>query len=78
MGRNRADDIEAVGAGHLHVEENQVGAKLLDRSDRRLCVVGLTSNFDVGFLAQKAQKFTACRSFVVHDEHAKGIVVGRH
>ena len=48
------DDIEAVHAGHLHVEEHEVGLLALDRLDGARAVGALADDFDVGLLGEQS------------------------
>src|SRR5712664_2007489 len=62
---------KAIHARHLHVQENQIGAMLPDRGDRRLAAIGFSHHFHAFFIPKQPQYFTTRRRFVVHDEHAK-------
>ena len=73
VGRNGAHDVEAVGAGHLHIDKDEIGAVLFDGGDRGLGVVGFADDFDVGFVAEETEQFATRGSFVVDDENAKKI-----
>ncbi len=44
-----------------------------DRGNRRFGVIAFADNFDVGFVAQETQQFSARGSFVINDENAKRI-----
>ena len=59
------DHAEAVEAGHLHIEENEVGRKLLDQVDGFHAVLALCHDVDIEF-AQQVGKLIARQLFVVH------------
>ena len=71
VGRNGANDVETIGAGHLNVEENHVGTVLFNRRDCRLTTIGLADNLHVRLGTQQAQELPAGGRFVVDDENAK-------
>ena len=60
-----ADNVEAVGARHLHVEKNKVWLVMLDGGDGGSGVVGFGDDFDFRLGAEKAEDFAARRRFVV-------------
>ncbi len=66
------EDAEAVEAGHLHVEEEQVGGMLFDEIDgfEAVFALGLEMDFGEGF-EEEGQLFTS-GLFVVNDDGVDG------
>src|SRR5258705_5437632 len=62
------DDAEAVEAGHLDVEEDQVRRMLLDESKRFHAVLALADEVHLGKTFEKEGEFVAGRLFVVYNE----------
>lgn len=70
IGSDRVDHVEPRAARHLHVEEDQARAELLDRGDRGAAVGALLDDGDPGLIGeQHAQPLTSKR-FVVGDHHS--------
>src|SRR5258708_3743101 len=61
------DHTEAVEAGHLHVEENQIGAVLFDEVDGFKTVLALRDNIDVARAFTQVSEFVAGELVIVHD-----------
>ena len=61
------DDAKAVEAGHLHVEEDQVGIVFADQIDAFDPVLALGHNVHVADILQQEGKFVAGKLFIVHD-----------
>ena len=62
------DDAEAVEAGHLHVEKDQVGIVLADQVDAFEPVLALGHDVHVADIFQQEGKFVAGKLFIVHDD----------
>jgi hypothetical protein len=65
-----ADDTEAVQAGHLDVEEDQVWVETLDGVECGLSVLGFADDLDVGFVGEEGADAFATEGFVVDEERA--------
>jgi len=52
LGRNRTDDPEAIGRGHLHVQEDEVRTLRLDGGDGLAAISALADDLHVGFFGQ--------------------------
>ena len=68
LGADRVDHAEAVDAGHLDVEEDEVRRLVLDGRDRLRAVAALADDFDVLFLLQQRQHALARDRLVVNDQ----------
>ena len=68
------DDLETVGAGHLHVEKDQVWLKPPDRVDRVSAVRALGDDFEPVFAGQQRPQPLARQRFVLRDQHANPAV----
>ena len=64
------DDLEAVHARHLHVEEDEVGLRALDRLDGARSVGADGDDLDVGLHLEERLDAVASKLFVVHDHGA--------
>jgi hypothetical protein len=64
------DDVEAAEAGHLHVEQDDVGTQRLDRTHRGNAVARLSDHVDVRHRAQHQPQAVARERLVVHDQGA--------
>src|SRR5450755_1497769 len=62
------NDVETVGARHLHIQENQIGLVPLDRRDCGFTAVGFSDDLYSWLAAQQPQNFSARRRFVVNDQ----------
>jgi hypothetical protein len=62
------EDPEAVEAGHLDIEEYEVGTVFLDKVDGVEAVFALGENVDVGKAFEEESEFLASGFFVVHDD----------
>ena len=51
---NRLEEGEAVEAGHLHVEEDELGRALGDHAQRLLAVTRFADELDVGVVVEEA------------------------
>ena len=69
--RNGSYHVEAVGAGHLDVEENEVGFVLADGGDGGFGVAGFADDFDVGLGAKETKELSPGGGFVVDDQNAE-------
>src|SRR4051812_37675086 len=65
---HRLDDVEAVGAGHLHVEENEVGLQRENRFGAGGAVAGLADQFETGFFLEERAEPLAGEGLVVDDQ----------
>jgi hypothetical protein len=72
VGADALDDLEAAEAGHLDVEEDEVGGVLDDALDGRGAVFALAEELDVGPRAERQAEAVARERLVVDDEHAQG------
>ena len=66
--RERPRHVEAVHAGHLHIEQDEIGTMVRDGRDGPLAAVGLRDHLDQGVLAEEAEQLAPRRSLVVDDE----------
>ncbi|KPC70984.1 hypothetical protein ADL26_16605, partial [Thermoactinomyces vulgaris] len=64
------EDALAVEAGHLEVEEDDVGAGLGDGAQRLIAVPGLADDGEVGFEFEIAAEAAADHGVVVDEEEA--------
>ncbi len=64
-------DLEPREAGHLDVEQEEGGARLLDRPDGFETVRALGDDFDVGERRQVLPQQQPRRRLVIHDRHAQ-------
>ena len=64
----RRGDVEAAGAGHLDVEQHQIGRQLGDLLRRLHAVFRFADDFDVGMRAQQLLQPLARRLLVVDDQ----------
>jgi hypothetical protein len=73
IGRSRGGDalynVEAVDAGHLHVQKDEIRVVLLDRGDGGFAAVRFSDDLHAGLGAQQAQDFATRRGFVIDDEN---------
>jgi hypothetical protein len=69
--RGTAQDIEAVSAGHLHVEQAEIRPLTIEQLDRRADVAGLAGDLDERDRGQQASQAVARRLLVVDDRHAE-------
>src|SRR5262249_23932789 len=65
------EDLESVPAGHLHVEQHEVGALAVEELDRAVHVAGLARDDHVGDGGEQTPEPVARRLLVVHDRDAK-------
>ena len=63
---------EAVEAGHLHVEENQVGGVLLDQRDGFDAVLPLPDDADLGKTLEQKSQLVASGLFVIDNDGGDG------
>src|SRR5215475_2807965 len=66
------ENAEAVEAGHLHVEENQVGRMFLDEIDGFQAIFSLADEIDLGKTLQEKGEFVTCGLLVVNDDRVDG------
>lgn len=77
-----AEDAEAIEAGHFDIEEDNVGAFVLDEGEGFEAVAGLADNRDVGEPLEEKDKLIASGLLVVHYEggncfgHRSGFSIG--
>jgi len=71
LGGEFLNDLEAVGAGHLDVEEDDVGCVVFDGGEGFGAAAAFTDDFDGGVAAQKRAEAFASEGFVVDDEEAE-------
>jgi hypothetical protein len=62
------EDAETVEAGHLDVEEDEVGIVFLDEVDGVKAILSLGEEIDFGKAFQEEREFVAGGLFVVHDD----------
>src|SRR5216684_9119180 len=62
------DYTEAVEAGHLDVEKDQIGRMFLDESESFDAVFALADEMDLGETFEEKREFVARGFFVVYDE----------
>ena len=62
------DDAEAVEAGHLHVEEDEVGTALLDQVDGLEAVLALGDDVDISSVFEQVGKLIPGKLFVVDND----------
>ncbi len=62
------DDAEAVEAGHLDVEENEIGRMFFDESESFDAVLALADEMHLGKTLEEEGEFVAGGFFVVHNE----------
>ena len=67
---DRLDDAEAVELRHLHVEEDQVGLRRVDRRHRLAAGGAHAHHLDVGFERQQADQAVPGHRLVVDDQRA--------
>src|SRR6185437_11261614 len=75
--RERVHHTEAIDAGHLNVEEHNIGCFDPDRLDRRYAVGCFVNRDDVRVVAQQPAQLLPGRPLVVHDQHLESRCV-RH
>jgi len=66
------EDAEAVEAGHLDVEEDEIGIVLLDEVDGVEAVFALGEEMDFGETFEEKGEFFAGGLFVVNDDGGDG------
>ena len=66
------DHAEAIEAGHLHVEKNQVGIVFADEIDAFDAVLALRHNVDVAHIFKQEGEFVAGELLIVHDDGGQG------
>ena len=69
--RHRAQQLEAVDAGHLHVEQHQLGLMFGDREECLAAVAGFGDDFDVGMSRQAQRQAASGQRFVVNDQRTQ-------
>ena len=62
------EELEAGAAGHLDIEEEQVGLESGDLSEGVFRVAGFAGDFDFGMRFEEAAQFGAAEAFVIDDE----------
>jgi len=65
-------DAEAVEAGHLYIEENQVGRMFLDEADGLEAIFSLGDQMDFRKRFEKEGEFLTGGLFVVNDKRVDG------
>ena len=65
------DHLEAVGAGHLNVEEHQVRGEAADGVDGLAAVAALADDLDVGLGREEAGHALARQRLVIDDQRAE-------
>ncbi len=68
---DRPDHVDAGRAGHLHVEEHEVGLQRADGADRRFAVVREADDFHVFLVSQQIFEALPRQGFVIDDEDAQ-------
>lgn len=63
-----ADDAHAVHAGHLDIEEDEIGLELFDEVERLHAVTPDAMDFDLGELLQQVKEFVTGELLVIHDD----------
>jgi len=66
------EDAEAVEAGHLDVEKNEVGSVVLDEVDGVEAILADGEEIDLREGFQEEGEFVACRLLVVNDDGIDG------
>src|SRR5262245_52317827 len=77
------DYLESARAGHIEVEQDEIGAEAGDLGDRVVSVTGFADDFDIGKESELFAQYLACDWFIVHDQgtdwrcsrHGKGGVL---
>ncbi len=72
QGRDGFEDAEAIGAGHLHVEKDEIGAVLGDGADGGGAVSAIGDDVEAAIGRQQREYPPARQGFVVHDQSAYG------
>ena len=62
--RQSPENLKAVHAGHLHIEENNIRRELKNLPDRRRAVSALTNDFDVFELLQPEPDSASCQRLI--------------
>jgi hypothetical protein len=70
LGADLLDDAEAVEAGHLDVEEDEVGRELADCRDGLGAVCGFADDFDVRSALESNADTTSSERLVIDDERS--------
>ena len=65
------DDAEAVEAGHLHIEKNQVGIVFADEVDGFDAVLALGNDVHIADILEQVGEFVAGQLLIVHDYGGK-------
>ena len=65
-----AQQLEGVAAGHLHVQEHQLG--LAEQRQRVAPVAGLADQPDLGIAGEQAAQHRPRQRLIVDDQHADG------
>ena len=60
------DDRESIEAGHLYVEENQIGIVLSDQINRVKPIFTLSDNVNLSYVFQQIGKLVARKLFIVN------------
>ena len=68
VGRAAANHLEAVDAGHLHVEEDDVWREPIERREHFVAVPAFTDDRELGKRGQHLPHASASRGLVVGDE----------
>jgi hypothetical protein len=67
------DDAEAVEAGHLNVEEDEVGFEVLDELEGFETVRGGGGDIDIGELFEEEGEFIAGEGFIIDEDGRNGL-----
>ena len=65
----RLDHLEAVQLGHLHVEEDHLGAEAPDEPDRRVALAALARHLDLRIVLEGDADAVPRQGLVVDDQH---------
>ena len=64
-----AGGAQAAAAGHLDIEDHQIGGKLFDRGERAVAVAGLPHDFDAVDVREQRAKPVQRKLFVINQEN---------
>lgn len=78
IGADLLQDVEAVLAWHLDVEQQEVRRMFGHRTDRRIAVCGFAHDLDVRMFGEQRSHPPTRERFVIDDERAHGVCTALH
>ena len=69
--RHGSQKLETVDAGHLHVEEHEIGLVFGNREERLAAVAGLGDDLDIGMACQPERESAPGEGFIVNDQRTR-------